>query len=132
MHLDRPSFVTEKPESCNNNIPQLFHARQNVQISLDEKTSAQTIYLSEEQFMKSDVDCKQSIVDNVPSINIEENASDLETDDEEELVVSYFSHCGALDDYVTSQNKGESESLGTRSTEVIDIECLTPENISTE
>ena len=123
VHLDRPSFVTEKPDSCNNNIPQLFHARQDGQISFDEKTCAQTIYLSEEQFMESDVGCKQSIVDNV---------SDLETDDEEELVVSYFSHCGALDDYVTSQNEGESESLGTRSTEVIDIDRLTPENISTE
>ena len=79
--------------------------------------------------MKFDVNYEQSQFDGASLHNVE---SDLDTHNEEKLVVSYFSHCGALEYCVTSQLEDESRDIGIRSAEVIDIDCLTPEIISSE
>ena len=118
VHLHEPSYDKDIPDSCNDNIPQVIYSRQKYPSDL-----------SDEQFSKYDVNYEQSQVDNASS----NNESDLDSDiEEEELMMSYFSHRGAFEDYVASQIEGESTNIGTRSTEVIDIDCLTPENISSE
>ena len=134
MHLHEPSYEKDIPDSCRDNIPQVIYSTQNSQISQcdDRNCSTKTVYPSNKQFSKFEVNYEQSQVASASFHNVEDNLSDLDTHNEEELVVTYLSHCGALEDYDTSQMEDESRDIGTRSAEVIDIYCLTPENISLE
>ena len=133
-HLHEPSYEKDIPDSCSDNIPQVIYSTQNSQMSQgdDRNCSTKTVYPSNEQFSRFDVNYEQSQVEGASLHNGEDNLSDLDSHNEEELEVSYFSHCGALEDYVTSQMEDESRDIGTRSAEVIDIDCLTPEIISSE
>ena len=132
--LHEPSYDKNIPDSCSDNIPQVIYSTQNSQMSQgdDRNCSIKTVYPSNEQFSKFNVNYEQSQVDGASLHNVEDNLFDLDIHNEEELVVSYFSHCGALEDYVTSQMEDESSDIGTRSAEVIDIDCLNPEFKSSE
>ena len=69
VHLHEPSYEKDIPDSCNDNIPQVIYSRQNSQMSQedDRNCSIQTVYPSDEQFSKYDVNYEQSQVDNASS-----------------------------------------------------------------
>ena len=91
VHLHEHGYEKDIPDSCNDNIPQVVYSRQNSQMSQedDRNCSTQTVYPSDEQFSKYDVNYEPSQVDNASSNSVEDNESDLDSDiEEEELMVS--------------------------------------------